>query len=81
VNRLDLIIDNIMYARIIKESAHQDELLDEALAAARELKALEPVAIVDHSHPFSDDSFYMIANYERSFPSGTKLYALDEVTK
>ena len=81
MNRLDLIIDNIMYARIIKESAHQDELLDEALAAARELKALEPVAIVDHSHPFSDDSVYMIANYERSFPSGTKLYALDEVTK
>jgi hypothetical protein len=44
MNRLDLIIDNIMYARIIKESAHQDELLEEALAAARDLKALNPVA-------------------------------------
>ena len=48
-----------------------------ALAAARELKALKPVAMVDHSHPYSDDSVYMIANYERSLPSGTKLYALD----
>jgi hypothetical protein len=44
MNKIDLIIDNIMYAKIIKESAHQDELLEEALAAARELKALKPVA-------------------------------------
>ena len=79
MDKIDLIIENIEYAKILKESAHQDELLDEALAAAHELKALKPVAIVDHSHPFSDDSVYMIANYERSFPSGTKLYALDEV--
>ena len=77
MNKLDLIIENIMYAKIIKESAHQDELLEEALAAARELKAMKPVAMVDHSHPFSDDSVYMIANYESSLPSGTKLYALN----
>ena len=81
MDKIDLIIENIEYAKILKEGSHQDELLEEALAAARELKALEPVAMIDHSHPFSDDSVYMIANYERSFPSGTKLYALDEVTK
>jgi hypothetical protein len=78
MNRLDTIID----ALDVSESLFYDQTkLQEALAAARELKALKPVAMVDHSHPFSDDSVYMIANYERSFPSGTKLYALDEVTK
>ncbi len=72
MNRLDLIIEfcESMANMHVKGSVH-------ALAAALELKSLEPVAIVDHSHPFSDDSVYMIANYERSFPSGTKLYALD----
>ena len=84
MDKIDLIIDAL-------ESAHHTNdtgvmgltksRLDVALAAARELKALKPVAMVDHSHPFSDDSVYMIANYERSLPSGTKLYALDEVTK
>jgi len=45
MNRLDLIIDNIMYAKILKESAHQDELLDEALAAAHELKVKKQAAL------------------------------------
>jgi hypothetical protein len=39
MNRLDLIIENIEYAKLVKEQAHIDELLEEALAAARELKA------------------------------------------
>ena len=38
MNRLDLIIDNIMYAKLVKETAHRDELLDEAITAACELK-------------------------------------------
>jgi hypothetical protein len=44
MNRLDLIIENIEYAKLVTEQAHKDELLDEALAAARELKELKPVA-------------------------------------
>lgn len=83
MNQLDLIIDALENSEPtgtgwvhVYEQKHQA-----ALAAARELRALQPVAMVDHSHPFSDDSVYMIANYERSLPSGTKLYALDEVTK
>jgi hypothetical protein len=84
MNKIDTIIHALEYASqfgfdiTTKESING---IDEALAAARELRELKPVAMVDHSHPFSDDSVYMIANYERSFPSGTKLYALDEVTK
>jgi hypothetical protein len=77
MNKIDLIIDNIMYAKILKESAHQDELLEEALAAARELQALKPVA-------------WMLPEYgdvlSASEADGTgiynvPLYALDEVTK
>lgn len=44
MNRLDLIIENIEYSKLVTVQAHKDELLDEALAAARELKALKPVA-------------------------------------
>ena len=44
MNKIDLIIENIEYAKILKESAHQNELLEEALAAARELKNLAPAA-------------------------------------
>jgi enoyl-CoA hydratase/carnithine racemase len=47
MNKIDLIIENIEYARLIKEVAHQDELLEEALAAARELRELKPVAYMD----------------------------------
>ena len=78
MNRLDTIIDALEKA---KDGWQCFDEYEQALAAARELKAMKPVAIVDHNHPFSDDSVYMIANYEHSFPSGTKLYALDEVTK
>jgi hypothetical protein len=82
MSKIDLIIDALELA--IRETQHPSlciDKFDEALAAARKLRELKPVAMVDHSHPFSDDSVYMIANYERSFPSGTKLYALDEVKK
>jgi hypothetical protein len=44
MNRLDLIIENIEYAKLVTEQAHKDELLDEALAAARSLRELKPVA-------------------------------------
>jgi hypothetical protein len=44
MNKIDLIIENIEYAKLVKEQAHKDELLEEALAAARELRELKPVA-------------------------------------
>ena len=81
MNRLDLIIDALEYSVPKFDLKNQDanwERHNKALVAALELKALKPVAMVDHSHPFSDDSVYMIANYERSLPSGTKLYALED---
>lgn len=84
MNKIDLIIDALIAFDVMAHEQKIPVYIDEAhkaLAAARELRALQPVAMVDHSHPFSDDSVYMIANYERSLPSGTKLYALDEVTK
>ena len=60
MNRLDLIIDNIMYAKILKESAHQDELLEEALAAAHELK-VEKQAALDKK---ADNARELGLNYE-----------------
>ena len=80
MNKIDLIIDAL--EGMCGDRCNTEYNLCQAsvaLAAAREIKALKPVAMVDHSHPFSDDSVYMIANYERSLPSGTKLYALEEV--
>ena len=44
MNKIDLIIENIEYAKLVKEQAYKDELLEEALAAARELSELKPVA-------------------------------------
>ena len=71
MNRLDLIIENIEYAKILKESAHQDELLEEALSAARELKALKPVGYMDSKGVLFNNTTHPHLN--------TPLYALDEV--
>jgi hypothetical protein len=38
MNKIDLIIENIEYSKLVMVQAHKDELLDEALDAARELK-------------------------------------------
>jgi len=73
MNKIDLIIENIEYSRLVKEQAHKDELLDEALAAARELKALEPLGYIDkRGFVFNDTTHPHLS---------TALYALDEVTK
>ena len=48
MNKIDLIIENIEYAKLVTEQAHKDELLEEALAAARELKAFRKVLIRDN---------------------------------
>jgi hypothetical protein len=78
MNRIDLIIENIEYAKLLKEVAHQDELLDEALAAARELKALKPVAWMSQGGDASRSANYF---KEMGFTNLIALYALDEVTK
>jgi hypothetical protein len=82
MNKIDLIIDNIMYAKIIKEGAHQDELLEEALTAARELRELKPEWWVN------PDDGSMVSQYSMTHCADTlkdkytiPLYALDEVTK
>ena len=71
MNKIDLIIENIEYAKILKESAHQDELLEEALAAARELKALKPLGYIDSKGVLFNTTTHPHLN--------TPLYALDEV--
>jgi len=70
MNNLDIIID----ALDVSESLFYDQTkLQEALAAARELQALKPVARVN--------SEGFIVELGLGLSSGTKLYALDEVTK
>ena len=76
MNKIDLIIENIEYAKLVKEQAHIDELLDEALAAARELKALKPVGMAS-KHIYRGAALFDGV----VLPEETLLYALDEVTK
>ena len=71
MNKIDLIIENIEYAKILKESAHQNELLEEALTAARELKALKPVGYIDSKGVLFNNTTHPHLNIP--------LYALDEV--
>jgi hypothetical protein len=81
MNKIDLIIENIEYAKIIRERAHQDELLEEALAAARELKALQPVAAIHSFVGGGKHIFYLTVSKEKKHENDILLYALDEVTK
>ena len=68
MNRLDLIID----ALDVSESLFYDQTkLQEALQAARELKALQPVAYMDSRGVLFNNTTHPHLN--------TALYALDEV--
>jgi hypothetical protein len=71
MSKIDLIIDALENSKGLAQidRAH----LKKALAAARELKALKPVARVN--------SEGFIVELGLGLSSGTKLYALDEVTK
>ena len=78
MNRLDLIIDAL-------ESAYEDKAgwcdkVNEALYAARELKALQPVAWLT-TEPFAQTGISITTVTLHQQISGTPLYALDEVTK
>ena len=71
MNKIDLIIDAL-------ESAYEDKAgwcdkVNEALYAARELKALKPVGYMDNKGILFNDTTHPHLN--------TPLYALDEVTK
>ena len=78
MNRIDLIIENIEYAKLVKEQAHKDELLDEALAAARELKALKPVGEFMIAADINGKNCYIQVDEKDTFTFS--LYAL-QVTK
>lgn len=74
MNRLDLIIDALEQAdRMRRKQGYTEEYLQEALAAARELKALKPVGYMDKKG--------VLFNHTTHPHLNTPLYALDEVTK
>ena len=70
MSKIDTIIDALQKA---KDGWQCFDEYEKALAAARELKALKPVARVN--------SEGFIVELGLGLSSGTKLYALDEVTK
>ena len=75
MNKIDLIIDALSVA----ESSVWSDKIAEALAAARELQALKPVAVRNKSASAYME-FSSIESWESGIPSSaTLLYALDEV--
>lgn len=70
MNKIDLIIDALEKA---KDGWQSFDEYEKALAAACELRALKPAAKVN--------SEGFIVELGLGLSSGTKLYALDEVTK
>ena len=81
MNKIDLIIEAIRLAEYhVKAKGWGDdvdlELYTEALAAARELRALKPVAWIDEGF-IEWENNHSQAWAEKNH--GTKLYALDEV--
>ena len=73
MSKIDLIIDALKIIKNRKECSPY--MAEQALAAARELKALKPVAIRNPINGIIE------IQWGASAPLGTKLYALDEVTK
>jgi len=74
MNKIDLIIDALESARNeIHDPTLWTDKVDKALAAARELQALKPVAYMDSKGILFNDTTHPHLN--------TPLYALDEVTK
>jgi len=76
MNKINLIIDALESARNeIHDPTLWTDKVDKALAAARRLKALQPVGVFEYD--------WMSKVWEELTPNceGVKLYALDEVTK
>jgi hypothetical protein len=77
MQRIDLIIDALQLARNeIHDPTLWTDKADEALAAARELRALKPVGWVTKDVEDVVDKFRL-----QHFKNGIPVYALDEVTK
>jgi hypothetical protein len=74
MNKIDLIIAALEYTKDCGK-LWEMSVIDKALAAARELKALKPVGVFEYD--------WMNKVWEELTPNceGVKLYALDEVTK
>mgnify|MGYP007077675424 CR=1 FL=1 len=71
MSKIDLIIDALEMAEDKIESAYVAIHIDKALAAARELKAMEPVAWMYKDGTITSDP-------DRADGTWTPLYALDE---
>jgi|GEM_PF-5727338 len=74
MNRLDLIIDALER----KEGFYNKYKLENALEAARELKALKPVAFIENHKAGQNLSW---SQDDLPYAKATPLYALDEATK
>ena len=73
MNKIDLIIDALELAIETSEFERVNSVYRQALAAARELKALKPLGYID--------SKGVLFNTTTHPHMHTALYALDEVTK
>ena len=79
MNKIDLIIDALELAIETSEFERVNSAYRQALAAARELRELKPIAVKNKAaSKFME--FSSIESYESGIPSSaTLLYALDEV--
>jgi len=78
MNKIDLIIEKIETAKTERLERQRHKLIDEALAAAKELQSLKPVGY-KLKKPYTDIFTDRLEDYELVY--WTPLYALDEVTK
>jgi hypothetical protein len=81
MNKIDLIISKIEAAQRAWHPVASETLIEEALAAARELRALKPVAWVTRR---SGDGGCVLDGFETCDSDdygAIPVYALDEVTK
>lgn len=81
MDKIDLIIAALQRVELLFEAhgqyPHTLREVNEALTAARELRDLKPVAIRNSINGMIEVQW----GASESVPLGTKLYALDEVTK
>ena len=84
MNKIETIIAALQFASDNSDKTNFEyHIVEKALAAARELKALKPVGEIvceDLGKPFNAMQIRMHF-YDFAPSIGTKLYALDEVTK
>jgi len=78
MNKIDLIIDALQELMYSNSSTIAAKKYRAALAAARELKALQPVAFIENHKAGQNLSW---SQDDLPYAKATPLYALDEVTK